>query len=175
MIGRLGDIRLSRIVISSEARNLYHSRRGAHTFPTCTAHFSAFLICFSYRLCPIRPFGAPSPQGRLTIRRKPTIKRPSGIASYILAAKPPSSFLVQERLSSLIKGQHTPQANLKPKEPQKCGAFLWLFHSLSSTRALLRVYPWSFLFRKVPSFQTCPDPGSHRSKRYGSVRKQLCP
>ena len=31
--------------------------------PTCAAHFSAFLICLSYRLCPIRPCGAPSPRG----------------------------------------------------------------------------------------------------------------
>ena len=32
-------------------------------FHTYAAHFSAFLICFSYRLRPIRPFGAPSPRG----------------------------------------------------------------------------------------------------------------
>ena len=32
-------------------------------FPTYAAHFSAFLICLSYRLCPIRPCGAPSPRG----------------------------------------------------------------------------------------------------------------
>ena len=31
--------------------------------PTYAAHFSAFLICLSCRLCPIRPCGAPSPQG----------------------------------------------------------------------------------------------------------------
>ena len=80
-----------------------------------------------------------------------------------------------EPLSSPIKGQHAPWANLKPKEPQKCGAFLWLFDFLSNTRAQLRVYSWSFLCRKVPSFQTCPGPGSRRSKRYGSVHKRLCP
>ena len=32
-------------------------------FHTYAAHFSAFLICLSYRQCPIRPFGAPSPRG----------------------------------------------------------------------------------------------------------------
>ena len=42
----------SRIVISSEARNLYHSRLGTHAFPTCAAHLAAFLICLSYRLEP---------------------------------------------------------------------------------------------------------------------------
>ena len=31
--------------------------------PTYAARLSAFLICLSYRLCPIRPFGAPSPRG----------------------------------------------------------------------------------------------------------------
>ena len=31
--------------------------------PTYAAHFSAFLIYLSYRQCPIRPFGAPSPRG----------------------------------------------------------------------------------------------------------------
>ena len=42
-------------------------------FHTYAAHFSAFLICLSYRQCPIRPFGAPSPQGGLSIRGKPAI------------------------------------------------------------------------------------------------------
>ena len=32
-------------------------------FPTYAAHFSAFLIRLSYHVCPIRPFGAPSPRG----------------------------------------------------------------------------------------------------------------
>ena len=32
-------------------------------FHTYAAHFSAFLICLSYRRCPIRPYGAPSPRG----------------------------------------------------------------------------------------------------------------
>ena len=31
--------------------------------PTYAAHFSVFLISLSYRQCPIRPFGAPSPRG----------------------------------------------------------------------------------------------------------------
>ena len=37
--------------------------------PTCAAHFSAFLICLSCRLCPIRPYGAPSPRGEDFVRR----------------------------------------------------------------------------------------------------------
>jgi|GEM_PF-6616527 len=32
-------------------------------FHTYAAHFSAFLIYLSYRQCPIRLFGAPSPRG----------------------------------------------------------------------------------------------------------------
>ncbi len=31
--------------------------------PTYAAHFSVFLISLSYRQCPIRPFGVPSPRG----------------------------------------------------------------------------------------------------------------
>ena len=47
------DWRLSLIVISSKARNLFHRDQGLTLPPTCAAHFSAFLICLSYRLCPI--------------------------------------------------------------------------------------------------------------------------
>ena len=41
---------------------------------------SAFLICLSYRLCPIRPCGAPSPRGE---------DRDTRISSSKKAAKPP--------------------------------------------------------------------------------------
>ena len=54
---------LPHIVIASEARHLCHSRSGTHAFPTYAVHLSAFFICLSYRQCPIRPFGAPSPRG----------------------------------------------------------------------------------------------------------------
>ena len=50
-------------------RNLCHSRPKTHAFPTCAAHFSAFLIRLSCRLCPIRPYGAPSPRGEGFVRR----------------------------------------------------------------------------------------------------------
>ena len=50
---RLGDIRF-RIVISDEVRNFCQE---THAFPICAAHLSAFLICLSCRLCPIRPYG----------------------------------------------------------------------------------------------------------------------
>ena len=57
------------IVISSEARNLCHSRSGAHAFPVCAAHLSAFLIYLSCRQCPIlRLRGTFPSRGRLTIR-----------------------------------------------------------------------------------------------------------
>ena len=45
------------------------SRPKTHAFPTCAAHFSAFLIRLSCRLCPIRPYGAPSPRGEGFVRR----------------------------------------------------------------------------------------------------------
>ena len=49
-------------------------------FPTYAAHFSAFLICLSCRLCPIRPYGAPSLRGEGCDTRIPSSKK---------AAKPP--------------------------------------------------------------------------------------
>ena len=54
--------------------------QGLTLFPTCAARLAAFLICLSYRLCPIRPFGAPSPRGEGCDTR---------IASSKVAAKPP--------------------------------------------------------------------------------------
>ena len=38
---------------------------------------------------------------------------PSRARLFILAAKPPSSFLIRVELSSPIKGRHTPRANPK--------------------------------------------------------------
>ena len=48
--------------------------------PTYAAHFSAFLICLSCRLCPIRPCGAPSTRGEGCGTRIPSSKK---------AVKPP--------------------------------------------------------------------------------------
>ena len=66
-----GDWWLSRTVISSRARNLCHSRRGTYAFSTCAARLSAFLICLSYRLCPIRPYGHLPFKGKAADTRKP--------------------------------------------------------------------------------------------------------
>ena len=43
--------------------------------PTCAAHLSAFLSCLSYRQCPIRSFGAPSPRGEGCDARIPSSKK----------------------------------------------------------------------------------------------------
>ena len=56
-------------------RNLCHSRSEAHAFHTCAAPLSVFLICLSYRQCPIRPFGAPSPRGEGYDTRIPSSKK----------------------------------------------------------------------------------------------------
>ena len=63
----------------AKLRKLCHSRSRTHA-PTCAARLAAFLICLSCRLCPIRPFGAPSPRGEGCDTR---------IASSKVAAKPP--------------------------------------------------------------------------------------
>ena len=59
---------------------------GTHVFPTCAAHLSTFFNCLSYRQCPIRPFGAPSPRGEGCDTRETCHRRPPGIAPYIFAA-----------------------------------------------------------------------------------------
>ena len=51
--------------------------------PTYAAHFSAFLICLSYRLCPIRPCGAPSPRGEGCDTRIPSSKKGGEAATFI--------------------------------------------------------------------------------------------
>ena len=54
-------------------------------FPPHMPRCSAFLICRSYRQCPIRPCGVPSPRGEGCDTRIPSSKK---------AAKPPPSFLI---------------------------------------------------------------------------------
>ena len=57
-----GDEWLSRTVISSKREIFVICGEGLTLFshvPRC----SAFRICLSCRLCPIRPYGAPSPRG----------------------------------------------------------------------------------------------------------------
>ena len=44
-------------------REIFVIRSQELTLSLHVPHCSAFLICLSYRLCPIRPFGAPSPRG----------------------------------------------------------------------------------------------------------------
>ncbi len=61
-------------------KSLSFTVRDSRSPPTCAAHLSAFLICLSYRGCPIRPCGAPSPRGEGCDTRIPSSKK---------AAKPP--------------------------------------------------------------------------------------
>ena len=58
-------------------REIFIIRGEGLTLPPCTAHFSAFLICLSYRQCPIRPCGAPSPRGEGWETRIPSSKKTS--------------------------------------------------------------------------------------------------
>ena len=58
-----GDEWLSRTVISSKREIFVICGEGLTLFFTCAEHLSAFRICLSCRLCPIRPYGAPSPRG----------------------------------------------------------------------------------------------------------------
>ena len=64
------------------------------------------------------PMGHLPLEGKADDTRETYLRRPSGIASYILAAKPPPpflishfSFLIQARLPSPMKGQHAPWAD----------------------------------------------------------------
>ena len=76
---RLGDWETSDSLARSfrEKREIFVIRGEG---PTCAARFSAFLISLSYRQCPIRPYGAPSPRGEGCDTRIPSSNR---------AAKPP--------------------------------------------------------------------------------------
>ena len=63
------------------------------------------------------PMGHLPLEGKADDTRETYLRRPSGIASYILAAKPPPpflishfSFLIQARFPSPMKGQHAPWA-----------------------------------------------------------------
>ena len=50
-------------------------------FPTYAMHFSAFLICLSYRRCPIRPCGAPAHRETLIQSQSQLLQEFLGIAS----------------------------------------------------------------------------------------------
>ena len=54
--------------------------------PTCAAHLSAFLSCLSSRLCPIRPFGAPSPRGEGCDAREVCQQETFGHRHYLYSA-----------------------------------------------------------------------------------------
>ena len=65
--------------------------------PTCAAHLSAFLIYLSCRLCPIRPYGAPSPRGEGCVSRIPSsdkAAKPLPLPSPQDPLHPPTSFFI---------------------------------------------------------------------------------
>ena len=46
-----------------KGREIFVIRSQRLALPPHVPRCSAFLVCLSYRLCPIRPCGAPSPRG----------------------------------------------------------------------------------------------------------------
>ena len=116
--------RFARLHLPEEgARNRCHSRSGTRASPTYATHFSAFLICLSCRLCPIRPFGAPSPRGEGCRYEGKLPSQTFGHHTYIFAAKPPPSFLIPN--SSFAQSFHSesvdgtaPRADPPRKEPR---------------------------------------------------------
>ena len=89
--------------------------------PTCAAHFSAFLICLSYRQCPIRPFGAPSPRGEGCDTRIPSSKKAAHHPCEPIRS--PSTVIPSAAEGSLLHCRHM------------------------HTCALTQTTPWCFLFR----------------------------
>ena len=111
-----GDWWHSRTVISSRARNLCHSRRGTYAFFTCAALFRFPHLSFLPPV-PYPPLWGTFPsRGRLTIRGKP-ISADLRASLHIYSRRSRHhhfsflishfSFLIQARLPSPMKGQHT--------------------------------------------------------------------
>ena len=82
------------------------------------------------------PMGHLPLEGKADDTRETYLRRPSGIASYILAAKPPPpflishfSFLIQARLQSPMKGRHAHGLTLRPASIRKsCALHSSLFY-----------------------------------------------
>ena len=82
---------------------------------------SAFLICLSYRLCPIRPYGAPSPRGEGCDTRIPSSKKAAHHPCEPIRS--PSTVIPSAAEGSLLHCRHM------------------------HTCALTQTTPWCFLFR----------------------------
>ena len=89
--------------------------------PTYAARFSAFLICLSCRLCPIRPCGAPSPRGEGCDTRIPSSKKAAHHPCEPIHS--PSTVIPSAAEGSLLHCRHM----------YKC--------------VLTQTTPWCFLFR----------------------------
>ena len=89
--------------------------------PTYAAHFSAFLICLSCRLCLIRPCGAPSPRGEGYDTRIPSSKKAAHHPCEPIRS--PSTVIPSAAEGSLLHCRHM------------------------HTCALTQTTPWCFLFR----------------------------
>ena len=120
MTKRLGDSRLPYRHFERSEKSFPFAARVSR-FPTCAAHLSAFLICLSCRLCPIRPCGAPFPRGEGYDMRIPSSKK---------AAHPP--FEPIRSPSTVI-----------PSAAE--GSLLHCRHMHTCT--LTQTTPWCFLFR----------------------------
>ncbi len=89
--------------------------------PTCAAHLSAFLICLSSHICPIRPCGAPSPRGEGCDTRIPSSKKAAHHPCEPIRS--PSTVIPSAAEGSLLHCRHM------------------------HTCALTQTTPWCFLFR----------------------------
>ena len=83
-----------------------------HAFSACAARLSDFLLCLSCRECPIRPFGAPSPQGEGSV---------SGIAASSYRSLPHwgrgTASAVDRVLSYIAYLRRSPSLSFIPLEP----------------------------------------------------------
>ena len=106
-------------------------------FPPHMPRCSAFLICLSYRLCPIRPFGAPFPRGEGYDTRISSSKKAAHPPLLNLSAPQAPSSRAQLRDLYCTAAICTHVPSLK----RHLGASFFVFPSLTIYRSARKIPP----------------------------------
>ena len=125
---------------------------GTHDFSACTARLSDFLRSLSYRQCPIRPYGAPSPRGEGYV---------SGIAASSYRSLPHwgrgTALAVDRVLSYIVDLRRSPSLSFIPLEPYPARFARPLPHwGRGTASAVDRVLSYIACLRRFPSLFFIP-------------------